>query len=268
MGLGKNLNDVERGFEIINGFPEFRNLPIVLTESDPEGCAACSMRDYPQNAYRNGPLYAVYTAAAFAKILDLAEKHHANLAGILTWAFEFEGQPYFAGFRDLATNGIDKPVLNLFRMAGMLSGERIHAESSGAISAEDVIKSAVVETPDVGVFATRSAHEIAILLWNYHDDELPAAPETIKLAIEGLPLEAERLLVHHYRIDGSHSNSYSAWKRMGAPQPPTPEQQAELEAAGQLELLESPRWISASTGASALEFALPRHSVSLIRMSW
>ena len=37
---------------------------------------------------------------------------------MLTWAFEFEDQPYFDGFRTLATNGIDKPVLNVFRMAG------------------------------------------------------------------------------------------------------------------------------------------------------
>src|SRR5258708_29043850 len=40
----------------------------------------------------------------------------SNMAGMLTWAFEFEGQPYFDGFRTVATNGIDKPVLNVFRM--------------------------------------------------------------------------------------------------------------------------------------------------------
>ena len=28
-----------------------------------------------------------------------------------------------AGFRDLATNGVDKPVLNVFRMLGMMSAE-------------------------------------------------------------------------------------------------------------------------------------------------
>jgi hypothetical protein len=31
-----------------------------------------------------------------------------NLLGAVTWGFEFEDQPYFDGFRDLATNGIDK----------------------------------------------------------------------------------------------------------------------------------------------------------------
>ena len=41
-----------------------------------------------------------------------------NLLGAVTWSFEFENQPWFYGFRDLATNGVDKPVLNVFRMFG------------------------------------------------------------------------------------------------------------------------------------------------------
>ena len=56
-------------------------------------------------------------------ILKLAERYQANIEGMLTWAFEFEDQQYFEGFRTLATNGIDKPILNLFRMAGLLRGD-------------------------------------------------------------------------------------------------------------------------------------------------
>ena len=43
--------------------------------------------------------------------------------------FEFENQPYLDGFRTLATNGVDKPVLNVFRMAGMMGGNRLAVES-------------------------------------------------------------------------------------------------------------------------------------------
>ena len=50
-------------------------------------------------------MYSSYTAASFARKHDLAEKHGVNLEGALTWAFEFEDQPYFAGFRSLASNG-------------------------------------------------------------------------------------------------------------------------------------------------------------------
>ena len=39
-------------------------------------------------------MYSSYTAASFARKHDLAERHGVNLEGALTWAFEFEDQPY------------------------------------------------------------------------------------------------------------------------------------------------------------------------------
>ena len=225
-------------------------MTIILSESDPEGCAACSARTYPQNAYRNGLLYPAYTAAAMAKMIDLADRHQVNLEGMLTWAFEFEDQLYFDGFRTLATNGIDKPILNLFRMAGLLGNRRVQS------------------SPGAPALATRSARDVTILIWNYNDDELPAPPAQVRLNIAALPLDIARALIEHYRIDETHSNAYSAWKRMDSPQNPTPEQYAELEATGQLQLLESPRWISIAQGAATLEFPLPRHAVSLVRVLW
>ena len=74
-------------------------------------------------------MYSSYTAAVMPRHLDLAAKYGVNLMGAVTWAFEFEDQPYFDGFRDLATNGIDKPVLNVFRMLGMMTGDRVTVES-------------------------------------------------------------------------------------------------------------------------------------------
>ncbi|HMB64048.1 MAG TPA: hypothetical protein VKN36_13295, partial [Eudoraea sp.] len=56
MNMGAQLNDIEKGFEIVASFPEFKDLPVIIGESDPEGCAACSEADYPHNAYRNGTM--------------------------------------------------------------------------------------------------------------------------------------------------------------------------------------------------------------------
>ena len=81
-------------------------------------------------------MYSSYTAASFARKHDLADKHGVNLEGALTWAFEFEDQPYFAGFRALATNGIDLPVLNVFRMFSQMGGRaRRRPTSDGAVAA-------------------------------------------------------------------------------------------------------------------------------------
>jgi xylan 1,4-beta-xylosidase len=127
----------------VRQFAKFQRLPIILSEADPEGCAACSARLYPPNAYRNGPLYPSYTAAAMKGLLELADRAQVNLLGMLTWAFEFEGKPYFDGYRTLATNGVDKPVLNVFRMAGLMRGNRVAAVSNGAAPLDSILAHSV-----------------------------------------------------------------------------------------------------------------------------
>ena len=268
MGLRKELSDVERGMETIAAIPQFRALPIVLTEADPEGCAACSARQYPQNTYRNGTMYPSYTAAALANILRLADRHQTNLAGMLTWAFEFEDQPYFDGFRTLATNGIDKPVLNLFRMAGMMRGRRVKVESTGAVGLDGILQSGVAGVADVDALATRGEREIDVLVWNYHDDDLPAPAAAVRVALAGVPDAAGRVLLEHFRIDDDHSNAYTVWKQMGSPAQPSPAQYARMESAAGLQLLRSPEWRAVKDGQVALEFMLPRHAVSLLRATW
>src|SRR5260221_390264 len=105
------------------------------------------------------------------------------------------------------------------------------------------------------------------MVWNYHDDDLPAASAPVKLSLAGLPANA-RVLVEHFRIDDDHSNAFAAWKRVGSPAAPTPEQYAQLEASGQLQPLRSPEWRTLKGSDLELEFSMPRQSVSLIRLSW
>lgn len=268
MGLAQQLKDAAGGFAIVREFEKFRNLPIILSESDPEGCAACSAQVYPQNAYRNGTLYPGYEAAALKSMLELATNAQVRLKGVLTWAFEFEGQPYFAGFRSLATNGVDKPVLDLFRMLGLMRGERVTTKSDGALPADSILQSGVREHPDVDAVAVRGRDALEILIWNYQDFESGGTAADIQLQLSGLPQEATRMLIEHFRIDQQHSNSYALWQKLGSPQQPTADQRVELETAGQLQLLESPKWMNIHAGSAALQFVLPSEAVSLVRVSW
>jgi xylan 1,4-beta-xylosidase len=71
-----------------------------------------------------------------------------------------------------------------------------------------------------------------------------------------------------YRIDGTHSNAYAAWKALGSPQHPSASEQTALEAAGQLQLLESPRWLAAEKGVADIQFSMPSESVSLLQLTW
>jgi xylan 1,4-beta-xylosidase len=268
MGIATQLNAIDRGFKIVSSFPKWRDTPIILGESDPEGCAACSAEKNPQNGYRNGPLYASYTAEAVDRTIDLAAREHVNLAGIVTWAFEFEDQPYFAGFRELASNGLDKPVLNAFRMFGLLGGRRVEATSSAALDTDLVLREGVRQNPDVNVIATHSQNGVEVLLWNYHDDDLPAAPALVNMQISGFPGKVEHAVLEHFRIDSAHSNSFSAWKELGSPQTPTPDQYKKLESAGQLQLLTSPAWVRVRNGTAQLQVELPRQGLSLVKIEW
>lgn len=268
MGISQEMKDASKGFQIVRSFQKFQNLPVVLSEADPEGCAACSARVYPPNAYRNGTLYPAYEAVAIKTLLHLAAANHIDLQGILTWAFEFENQPYFDGFRTLATNGIDKPVLNVFRMAGQMSGDLVHVTSSGSVPAESILDTGVREKPDVDALATRSDHKIDVMIWNYQDEDVKGPAAAINLQVSGLPPSAKRVLLRHYRIDQDHSNAYRVWQQMGSPQQVLPGQYQKLEKAGQLQLLGSPHWIDEAGGSANLKFALPLQSISLIELSW
>ena len=223
MGIATQLQDIDRGFEVVASFPELKGRPIVIGESDPDGCAACPATVFPQNAYRNGSLYASYTAAAYARTLDLAEKHAVNLEGSLTWAFEFEDQPYFAGFRVLATSGIELPVLNVFRMLGLMGGATAEGREAAPMPVSRRCGCTACgkgrrSWPWPGWRITRCR----VLVWHYHDDDLPGPDAAVELSLRGLPAQAGSVLVQHYRIDSDHSNAYEAWKRMGSPPRPTP----------------------------------------------
>jgi len=268
MGLSNELKASEAGFQIVAKYPQFIQLPIILSEADPEGCAGCSMKVNPANAYRNGPLYASYTATAIKALFDLQDRSKVNLLAMLSWSFEFENKDYFEGFRTLATNGVDKPVLNLFRMVGLISGDRVTTSSTGQVPLDTILKSGVRQSPDVDALATRSAHEAAVLLWNYHDDDAPAPDAEVHVTVSGIPAAVKSVLLEHYRIDETHSNSYTVWKAMGSPQSPTPEQYAKLKAAGQLQLLSSPQWVDVEDGKVTISTQLPRQATSLMRLQW
>lgn len=268
MGIARQLASIEQGFKIVASFPEWSHLPILLGESDPEGCAACSARNNPQNAYRNGPLYAAYTAEALSVTRSLADQEHIHLLGAVTWAFEFEDQPPFEGFRSLATNGIDKAVLNAFRMFGLLGSERISATSSVSLPSADVVAEGVRHAPDIDVLATRNETGLQILLWNYHDDDVPADPASIELTVDGIPIDANRVGLLHFRIDSEHSNAFNAWKQLGAPELLSNNVQQELERAGQLQLLSSPEWVSVKYKTLHMHLELPRQGLSLLQLSY
>ena len=265
MNVGTQMRNIRDAFITVNTFPSLKNIPLVIGESDPEGCAACSMSTNPENAYRNGTMYSSYTAASFARKYLLADEHKVNLIGAVSWSFEFENQPWFAGFRDLATNGVDKPVLNVFRMFGMMKGTRIEVTGNRMYDLKTFVDSSVRKQTDIGALAAKDKNSATIMVWNYHDEDKQEAAEKINITLDGLTAKA--ITVTEYRIDNEHSNSYEVWKKMGSPQNPTTEQIAVLEKAGQLHMMNKPAKMRANN-KMILRIQLPRQGVSLLKLDW
>ncbi len=268
MGLANQLRAINEGFRILASYPELKDKPIVIGESDPDGCAACAATVYPQNAYRNTELYASYTAAAFARKHLLADQHGVRLEGALTWAFEFEDQPMFAGYRVMATEGaITLPVFNVFRMFGRMSGHRVAVSSTGEVPLAELLKAGVRAQPDVAALAAVDGDRLFLFAWHYHDDEVPGPAATVEVSLEGLP-DARSMRRVEYRIDRDHSNAHTAWQRMGSPAAPTPAQMAALRRAGQLESMGAAAAVPVSNGRATIQLQLPRQSVSLTELRW
>jgi xylan 1,4-beta-xylosidase len=258
MGIAKQLQGVDAGFRRIAGVPKLKDKPIVIGENDPEGCAACPG---PQNAYRNSTMYSSYTAASYKRIWQLAARNQVNLDGALTWAFTFEDQPWFAGYRQLASNGVDLPVLNVFRMFAKLGATQLVASSDGETPLDDILKNGVRGKADVGVLASRTDDgKVAVLVWHYHDDDVAGPDAAIALKLTGLGRQTKAT---QWRVDGSTANAFSAWKAMGAPQSPNEKQYVELERASVMHAATLPA-PAISNGAATIRFALPRQGVSLL----
>ncbi|MEA1887022.1 MAG: beta-xylosidase [Bacteroidota bacterium] len=260
MNMGRQLLTIKRGFEIISSYPELDGIPIIIGESDPEGCAACQGESL---GYRNGTMYSSYTAASFIRKMDLALLHDVNLEGALSWAFEFEDQPYFAGFRSLATNGINKPVYNVFRMFSMMEGERVDVKSDYEVPLEKILEESVRENPDVSAFASKSGNRIYIMAWHYHDDDTTGTPARINMDLTGLDFKDGKCTVDRYLIDEYHSNSYTAWKEMSSPQNPDEQQVRTLMEKSSLQNTAYEGSTAINNGIFTIEDVLDRQAVAL-----
>jgi len=265
MGMSSQLKNMRDAFAVIASFPQYHDTPIVIGESDPEGCAAC--RD-PQDRYRNGTMYSSYTAASFPRAAELAEFYGVNLRGALTWAFEFEDQPPFAGFRALASDGLDLPVLNVFRMFAEMSGRRLPVRSTSGLDAQAILTAGVRGEPDVMALACLDHGKLTILIWHYHDDDVPGPMADVQLDITGLPVPDGPRPARQYRVDADHSNCYEAWKRMGEPMQPSPDQYAALAADSKLALMDGPKSVTVRNGAGQVRLNLPRQAVALVVLTW
>ena len=159
-------------------------------------------------------------------------------------------------------------MLNVFRMFAKMSGQGLAVESDAAAPLEEILRGGVRAKPDVSALASLDQNKLCVLIWHYHDDDVPGPEADVELALNALPLASGEAKLQHFRIDEDHSNAFAAWKRLGSPQQPTPEQYTQLEKAGRLAALAGPETLRVEKGAAVVRFMLPRQAVSLVALTW
>ncbi|MEO8395668.1 MAG: beta-xylosidase, partial [Chloroflexota bacterium] len=260
------LSHIQVGYEIIAKYADLAQRECILSEIDPDGWAAGGAWDNPVLNFRNTEYYPSFVAAAFDRVARFGQQHQWDVRP-LSWAFLFVGERCFEGTRAFSTQGIDKAILNLFRIYAKMGSRQVSFESSGAIdplSYTDICGRG--EAADISGFATLEETSLAILIYHQHDDWDAAGEAEIALDVENLPFQ-NNVVITHYRIDGEHSNAYAEWLRQGKPIYPTPEQRAVIRAREGLEMLEAPHGGALSEGKITVKFRLPVHGVSLILLS-
>jgi xylan 1,4-beta-xylosidase len=261
------VHNVVTGLAIAAEFPELAGREVILTECDPDGMAAYGKHDNPNLVFRNTEYYASYLATAVCEMIDLCGPRGLRVDGLLTWAFQFDGREYFEGLRTLSTNGIDKPVLNVFRILGELGGTRLALESDAT---RDVVAQGGPDSLEwsarvTGLAAIDGTGSVQVLLASHHDDWDVHVSTGIELDIMGLEAE-RRYRVERYVIDAKHSNAHTAWLEMGQPQNPTEDQLHALRSAGALQKVhDSLLWCD--DGHLTDRFVLLAHGVTLHRVS-
>jgi len=269
--LDQLVDNVAVGLDITARFPGLAGREIVVTECDPDGGAASGKYDNPNLVFRNTEYYASYVAAAVCRLLDLERGGGSfRVDGMLTWAFEFEDREYFEGFRTLSTNGIDKPVLNVFRFLSNLGTRRLAVdlvsvplsggEHRGGHPAAD-------DLPRLGALAAGGEDgSVQLFLVSHHDDWDLRTGVRAEITLSGLP-EKRSYRLRRFQIDHRASNAHTLWREMGEPREISDAQIRELALAGRPSLAEQGTVSAGPEGTATLELNLPSHCVCLVVLS-
>ncbi len=140
--------------------------------------------------------------------------------GMSFWTFSdvFEengiaNTPFSGGFGLIAPGGIPKAAFNAFKLMHMLGDERISVDSTSVIATRD------------------RAGNLVFALWNYGPAEKPGTTKDFTVKLNGV---ARTKKAHVHILDKDHGSALTAWEKMGKPQFPSREQQAQLKKAAEM----------------------------------
>jgi xylan 1,4-beta-xylosidase len=158
------------------------------------------------------------------------------------WTFSdvFEEQgvvkmPFYGGFGLIAEGGVPKAAFEAFAMLHRLGDQRLQANLEDALVTK------------------RTDGTLAVAVWNYAPPGENGAMKQVHLAVNGWTGTAH---YHVQIVDPQHGSALEAWKAMGSPAFPTPQQYEQLrQVALGTQTLDAP------------SFSLPAHGLAVVEVA-
>src|SRR5690606_8584344 len=145
--------------------------------------------------------------------------------------------------------GVEKPLMNAYRLFAKLGGRRLGAESDAAWPADDLSGREHGMPEEVDALASIAEDgAVAALVWRHADDQYASDAEATATALEFTGLASSSYTAAEYRIDAAHSNAHTMWEELGSPQDPDTETLARIRARQGLETVGEPRLLDAPEG--------------------
>ena len=215
--------------EIIDSFPEYRGMPMHITEFNTSYNPFCPIHDTNLNA--------AYIAGLLARLGDVAASYSYWTFGDV---FEEQGvpsRPFHGGFGMIANQLIPKPTLWTFAFFRQLRGEAVYRDEHAVLT----------RRPDGGYEG---------VCWNLCRERR----EPIELTI-AVPADKPYVLLTR-TVDEVTTNPLKAWHEMGEPASLTREQLAFLRQAGQPQC--ASETVEAKDGAASVTLTLRENAVTHI----
>jgi len=241
----------QRMRQIVSGFPQLAGVELQQNEWGQR----LRIDGRPN---RSESIFSEYEACFLCRSLDLLfHDPTAHVDKFLRW-----GQPSGGigrgGWRALTYNLggtlIKLPIFLAYELLAKLGPERV-ALSGPAL--DDQLR---------GFAARRDRGNAQVLVYHFDEANEEGEGRSVPVQVEISGLEAEVLMLTHYRIDKEHSNAYRVWERLGRPHNPTPDELTEIQAHGRLESLEPARQVAVIHGRVSLAFEMPVNAVSLLTL--
>jgi xylan 1,4-beta-xylosidase len=254
----KMLDEIGANLAVVRSYPSLADVPVLVDECDPGVPAHLGIFDNRNYAFRNTEYYAVFQLQLMTALLNERDTVQRGVSLATAWAWYMEGDRYFEGTRSFFTaSDIATPVTNAYRMLAMLGRGRLAAHSEQAVDGD-------CGGATIGALATVDDDgNVAVIVWNHNDDQYARGACRVDLTVRRLGCAGRPVRIREYRIDSEHSNSHTAWVRLGRPQCPTPEQVAAIRASESLEMV-SEETMRSCPDTISRELTLPCPGAALV----